>query len=421
LAALAACGGPSGPQIGEVGYVTGFFGGVVADEPRAALVGRDVLTAGGRAADAAIAAYFTMAVTMPSAASLGGGGACVMHDFFEKRDEAIVFLPALARGSAETGIVPGNVRGLFALHARYGRLPWADLLLPAELLARDGHAISRAFARDLARDAARLAGDPAASAAFAVVSGRAPAEGTVVRQVELAAVLAALRTRGPGDLYVGQLARAYADAATSAGWRLTPEDMRDYVPALGAPAQETDGNDMLIATPAPTGGPAALAAWKAAGTAPAGMAAPASEAAAGVVAVDRDGQMVACSFTLGRAFGMARMARGLGILLPAPDVAGAAGALVAAMRVNVPTQRGYAAMVASRTGGPAAIGRLLRAAERDEINLAPSISAIVAGVPEGGGPRLLAAQCAMGVPRVQPNCAFVTDPTGFGLATMADR
>lgn len=393
----------------------------MADEPRAALVGRDVLTAGGRAADAAIAAYFTMAVTMPSAASLGGGGACVMHDFYEKRDEAMLFLPVLARGNAEAGVVPGNVRGLFALHARYGRLTWADLLLPAELLARDGYAISRAFARDLAREAVRLAGDPAAGAAFAVVSGRAPAEGTVVRQVELAAVLAALRTRGPGDLYVGQLARAYVEATTGVGWRITPEDMRDYVPVLGPPVQETDGNDMLTATPAPTGGPAALAAWKAGGAVPAAVVGPASEAAAGVVAVDRDGQMVACSFTLGRAFGQARMARGLGILLPGPDVVGAAGALVAALRFNVPTQRGYAAMAASRTGAPAAVGRLLRAVDRDEINLAPSLSAIVSGAPEGGGPRLLAAQCAMGVPRVQPNCAFVTDPTGFGLATMADR
>ncbi|MBM3559380.1 MAG: hypothetical protein FJX53_05785, partial [Alphaproteobacteria bacterium] len=160
LAALCACGGPSGPQVGEVGYVTGFFGGVVADEPRAAIVGRDVLTAGGRASDAAIAAYFTMAVTMPSAASLGGGGACVMHDFYEKRDEAVVFLPGLARGGAGLGVVPGNVRGLFALHARYGRLPWANLLRPAELLARDGHAISRAFAHDLAREAGRLGAEP---------------------------------------------------------------------------------------------------------------------------------------------------------------------------------------------------------------------------------------------------------------------
>ena len=53
---LAGCGG-GGPEVGDLGYVEGFLGGVMADEPRAALVGREVLAAGGSAADAAVAAY----------------------------------------------------------------------------------------------------------------------------------------------------------------------------------------------------------------------------------------------------------------------------------------------------------------------------------------------------------------------------
>ena len=74
--ALALCGCASTPSIdddpvvpkGMVGHVSGFYGGVTADEPRAVLAGRDVLTAGGSAADAATAMYFMLAVTMPSAA-----------------------------------------------------------------------------------------------------------------------------------------------------------------------------------------------------------------------------------------------------------------------------------------------------------------------------------------------------------------
>ena len=56
------------------------FQGIASDEPHAALVGRDVLEAGGSAADAVVAMYFTLAVTLPSTASLGGGGVCIIQN-----------------------------------------------------------------------------------------------------------------------------------------------------------------------------------------------------------------------------------------------------------------------------------------------------------------------------------------------------
>src|SRR5690349_7768473 len=63
-------GASTGP--GTPGYVSGFLGGVAADEPEAALVGREVLSAGGTAADAAAAIGLAMSVTLPSRAGLGG-------------------------------------------------------------------------------------------------------------------------------------------------------------------------------------------------------------------------------------------------------------------------------------------------------------------------------------------------------------
>ncbi|MDP6258510.1 MAG: gamma-glutamyltransferase, partial [Rhodospirillales bacterium] len=76
---LTSCGGPK-EERGSEGYVRGFIGGVAADEPRAVLEGQKILSAGGHAADAATAVYFTLAATLPSKASLGGGGVCLVHD-----------------------------------------------------------------------------------------------------------------------------------------------------------------------------------------------------------------------------------------------------------------------------------------------------------------------------------------------------
>ena len=132
--------GTNAPKPGQAGYVSGFLGGVVADEPRAALAGREVLSQGGTAADAAIAVGLTLAVTLPSRAGLGGGGACIAYTPDPKspnqgQPEAVLFTPlapATPGSNADRpAAVPMLARGLFLLHARYG-------VAPFEATARSG-------------------------------------------------------------------------------------------------------------------------------------------------------------------------------------------------------------------------------------------------------------------------------------------
>ena len=190
--------GPSNaPAQGQPGFVQGFLGGAVADEPRAALAAREILSAGGNAADAAVALGFALSVTLPSRAALGGGGACLTYSADKKSanqgvPEAVMFTPVRRgqprrqRRPAGRGADAGT--GLYLLHARSGHLPFEGLIVPAEQLARFGTPASRALVRDIALVAGPLLADPNARAVFSQ-NGTPLAEGQTLLQPDLASTL----------------------------------------------------------------------------------------------------------------------------------------------------------------------------------------------------------------------------------------
>lgn len=243
------------------------YAAVVADEPTAVVAAQEMLARGGTAADAAVSLYFTLAVTLPSVASLGGGGACLVHDPKAKRTEMLDFIapaPAsdLAQGERPSA-VPGNVRGMAVLHSRYGRLPWAELLLKAESLARGGVMLARPAALDLARAATPLFADEQARAVFATRGGAPLAEGDTVRQVELGATLGQIRMRGAGAFYTGPLADRLVSGVARAGGTLTKADLRAFVPQWrSAPAVDFDGGRLFVAGPPALAGLAAAEMWQ---------------------------------------------------------------------------------------------------------------------------------------------------------------
>ena len=240
---------------------TTYFGGAAADEPRAALVARDVLAAGGSAADAAVALYFSLAVTYPSTASLGGGGLCLVYNPDEDdgdRAEVIEFYaqPA-APGSTPAqrpNAIPGTVRGMYALQARYGRLAWSRLLAPAEAFARLGHQVSRALARDIRLAGLSLFTDPEMRKIFLHRDGSPISEGQRVRQLELGSVLSQLRIKGAGEFYVGSVAKALSAQAAQAGGALTIEELRAFRPVWRETTTIPFGHHTIHTAPPPAAG-----------------------------------------------------------------------------------------------------------------------------------------------------------------------
>src|SRR4051812_48090175 len=128
---------------------------VVTDQPLATEAGLAVLRDGGNAIDAAVATAFTLAVVLPSAGNIGGGG--VLVALVDGRSHALDFREKAPAGSsrdmylaANGGVgersvtghlaagVPGSVAGLFAAHQKLGSKRWADLVQPAIRLAEEG-------------------------------------------------------------------------------------------------------------------------------------------------------------------------------------------------------------------------------------------------------------------------------------------
>lgn len=218
---------------GTADFRRDFRGGVAGDEPRAVMVGQEMLLRGGTAADAAVAMYFAHAVTLPSSASLGGGGLCLVWDPKANKAEALFFPARNPPGASGAGgiAIPGNPRGMAVLQAKHGRMRWEQVVAPAENMARFGVPVSRALAADLAEWGQGLAADREANLVF-VGTDRSPLrEGTMFTQPDLARVLGTIRGAGGLAFNTGPLAESFVAGARAAGATFSVEDLAAAAPA----------------------------------------------------------------------------------------------------------------------------------------------------------------------------------------------
>ena len=442
------------PKPGQAGYVSGFLGGTVADEPRAALLGREVLAAGGSAGDAAVAMGFALSVTLPSRAGLGGGGVCIAYGADPSTSnkgvpQSVSFAPLAPPGGNAGGDRPAGLpmmaRGLFLLHARYGALPFESLLERAEALAHFGVPASRAFVKDLALVAGPLLADGGARMVFSH-GGTPLTEGQALVQPELAGTLAQLRLKGVGDLYQGMLADRLVSASRQAGGPLSVDQLRGALPGLAAPIIVPYRNDSVAFTNAPTdGGVAAAAAFSALMSNPSDVGAAAARSLAAAArfrttggdgasvalasdlppanlpslpasttfgAFDRNGNAVMCAATMGNLFGTGRVLQGLGFLESASPAALPAPLLSVGLAWN-PREHAFHAAA----GGSGQSGAAIAAAS-GLMNALNSGRPMSVPVQEPGRANVMV--CSSLLPGRASSCAAATDPREAGLAANGD-
>ena len=249
-------------------------GMVVAQEEIAAEVGRDILKAGGNAADAGVAVAFALAVTLPRAGNLGGGGFMIVHDAETGETKAIdyremapmnadrdMFLDEAGEADTEksrfsglaTG-VPGTVAGMQMVLDEYGTMSLAEVLEPAIGLARDGIVVTADLADSLKGLEDRLKKWPASEAIFFKEGGAFYEPGDRLVQADLAATLQRIADQGPDGFYKGETAQAIVDAVQAAGGRITMEDMAGYKALSRDPVRGTYRGYEIVSMPPPSSG-----------------------------------------------------------------------------------------------------------------------------------------------------------------------
>jgi gamma-glutamyltranspeptidase/glutathione hydrolase len=207
---------------------------IAAANPLAADAGYAILRQGGSAVDAAIVVQLVLGLVEPQSSGLGGGAFMLVHD--AKRNKLIAYdgretAPAAAKpdrfldgsgkplrfydaviGGRSVG-VPGTVALLAETHQRHGKLPWAELFVPAIDLAQNGFRVSPRLHTMIATE--RHFDQPRARAYFYDAAGEPLATGAVIANRAYAATLRTIAAGGARAFYEGDIARDIVATANS--------------------------------------------------------------------------------------------------------------------------------------------------------------------------------------------------------------
>lgn len=243
---------------------------VVCAHPVATQIGIDIIRKGGNAVDAAVAVQLALTIAFPEAGNLGGGGFMILRepngktaalDFREKAPAAAsrdMFLDSAGnvidklstKGALASGI-PGSVDGMFEMHAKYGRLPWKELVQPSIDLALTGIILTSREASNLNGVQKKLVIHNTVSPVHLLGTWK---EGDTLRWEELGHTLERIRDEGRKGFYEGKTADDIVAEMNRGKGIITHDDLKNYTSEWVEPLTGTYKNYTIISMPPPSSG-----------------------------------------------------------------------------------------------------------------------------------------------------------------------
>ena len=247
-------------------------GMVVSQHYLATEVGKTILDQGGNAIDASVAVAFALAVVLPRAGNIGGGGFLVLHNAEENKNYALDYremAPAAADrdmylnedGSVNkstsrlgylAGGIPGTVAGMWEAHQKFGSMPWKDLLKPAIQLAQAGFKVSPFMADSINRAHSTMKDYPSTVEIFFPEFPIKPNHNLV--QKDLATTLKRIAQNGKDGFYKGKTAKMFAAAMKKNNGLITENDLKNYKAVWREPLVGNYKDFKIVTMPPPSSG-----------------------------------------------------------------------------------------------------------------------------------------------------------------------
>ena len=261
--------------------VVGKSGMVVSQNNLSSDIGVEILNKGGNAIDAAVAVGFSLAITLPRAGNLGGGG--FMLVYLKEKNE-IFYIDYRSKSPLNSSIdkifdldgktikpenftndmfnktrygykasaIPGTVAGLLEAHENFGKLPLEEVLAPAIRQARNGIKVSYDLEKAI-EDTHQLKKDPESLKIY-FKDGAAIKEDSIFKRPDLEKTFQLIASEGKKGFYEGDIAKKMVEAMNANGGLFTLEDFINYEVEISEPIVASYRGNLVFTAGPPSGG-----------------------------------------------------------------------------------------------------------------------------------------------------------------------